>query len=149
MFGMDRQDSQPTNLALCSLLCYILPAACLPGNRNWIWIMTQWCTFYNYLHKPQKNIKYIAITSQIFRLNARRLRSSFNINVRSRSTPISKKSSNLTTMRQNLRRRSLSFASLAPEPLKPLSGTYLSLCLPGWSCGGQECPDGSCGPTGS
>ena len=46
---------------------------------------------------------------------------------------------------------------LLPEmPLTPpetLSGTYPSLCLPSWSCGGKECPDGvpdgSYGPNGS
>ena len=30
----------------------------------------------------------------------------------------------------------------ASKPFQTLSGTYLSLCLPIWSCGGQECPDG-------
>ena len=43
---------------------------------------------------------------------------------------------------------------LLPEmPQETLSGTYPSLCLPSWSCGGQECPDGvpdgSYGPNGS
>ena len=28
------------------------------------------------------------------------------------------------------------------KPPETLSGTYPSLCLPSWSCGGQECPDG-------
>ena len=30
----------------------------------------------------------------------------------------------------------------ASKPLQTLSGTYLSLCLPYWSRGGQECPGG-------
>ena len=41
----------------------------------------------------------------------------------------------------------------ASKPLRTLSGTYPSLCLPYWSRGGQECPggvlDGLNGPTGS
>ena len=41
----------------------------------------------------------------------------------------------------------------ASKPLQTLSGTYLSLCLPSWSHGGQECldgvPDSFNGPTGS
>ena len=40
----------------------------------------------------------------------------------------------------------------ASKPLETLSGTFPSLCLPSWSCGGQECldwvPDGLNGPTG-